>query len=447
MKLRYFVLTVWVAVFLLPGFSWAQHRTPARNLKALDTKVRESPVFSRFFTGFALYDPESASMIYQKDASKYYTPASNTKLFTLYTALKVLGDSMPVLRYGMRDQLMVVQGTGNPLLLHPDFEDKLQGLDKLREARSLVLFSSDNYRDDHFGAGWSWADYQYAYQVEKASMPMYGNTVRFRRDSGESVIQCSPSLFSKWLQLRTQDSDVWPRIYREEYGDRFYFNGAAIRGKALTRELPFNHSDQMVCTLLEDVLGTRVLPVGEIPGPLPDFQTIYAPVPDTLWRRFMQDSDNFIAEQLLLMCSEKLFGYLNTEAVIDYAKANLLQGFPDTLNWADGSGLSRYNLFTPRSIVALLDRLYKEVPAERLFSWLPAGGVSGTIQSWYAGEDSPYVFAKTGSLANQHSLSGFVKTKKGKTLIFSFMHNNYIGPSSPIKAEMQQVLEWIRDTM
>lgn len=447
MKNNRFVLFVCTILLLFPLVTWAQRGVSARNLKTLDAKIRASAVFSQFFSGFALYDPASSSMVYQKDASKYYTPASNTKLFTLYTALKVLGDSMPVLRYGMRDQLMVVQGTGNPLLLHPDFEENRQGWDKLREARGVLLFSSDNYKDDHFGAGWSWADYQYAYQVEKAAMPLYGNTVRFRRDSGEAVIQSSPARFAQLLQQQPGDTGAIPRMYREEAGDRFFFNGAAMKGKGLQRELPFNYSEDIVCALLQDELGTRVLPAGEIPGPLPAFQTLYAPVPDTLWRRFLQDSDNFIAEQLLLMCSEKLFGYLNTEAVIEYAKENLFQGFPDTLNWADGSGLSRYNLFTPRTMVLLLDRLYKEVPAERLFSWLPAGGVSGTIQSWYAGSDGPYVFAKTGSLANQHCLSGFVQTKKGKTLVFSFMNNNYIGSSAIVKAEMQRVLEWIRDTM
>ena len=438
--------------FLLLAFlalpAHAQRGAMARNLRTLDGKIRESPVFSQHFTGFALYDPETASMVYQKDAFKYYTPASNTKLFTLYTALKVLGDSMPVLRYGVRDQLMYVQGTGNPLFLHPDFLENRQGWEVLSQAKNLLLYSSDNYRDDHFGPGWSWADYQYAYQVEKSALPIYGNFVRFSRDSGQVAIQSSPAYFSPFLRPDPkQGNGGYPRIFREEHGAWFYHNRAALTGAPFLREVPFDQSDETVCALLEDTLGVRVMPAAEIPGPLPVFSTLYAPLPDTLLRRFMQESDNFLAEQLLLMCSEKLFGNLNTEAVIEYAKAQVLNGLPDTLNWADGSGLSRYNLFTPRTIVALLDRMYKEIPKERLFSILAVGGQSGTIRSWYAGSPDPYVFAKTGSLANQHCLSGYLLTKKGKTLIFSFMHNNFISPSSQVRAEMQRVLEWLRDTM
>ena len=158
----------------------------------------------------------------------------------------------------------------------------------------------------------------------------------------------------------------------------------------------------------------------------------------------MQESDNFIGEQLLLSCSAKLFnGQLSSEQTIAYALDSLLADLPDPIRWVDGSGLSRYNLFTPRSIIALLHKLYQEYPQDWLFSMLPNGGKSGTISGWYGGKDAPYVFAKTGTLSNKHCLSGYIKTNSGKVLLFSFMHNNYIGSSTPVKREMQQVLEWI----
>ena len=72
------------------------------------------------------------------------------------------------------------------------------------------------------------------------------------------------------------------------------------------------------------------------------------------------------------------------------------------------------------------------------------GGVSGTIKNWYAAEQ-PYVFAKTGTLKHNHSLSGYLKTNSGKTLIFSFMNNHYPFSSTQVKTEMQSLLEDIRE--
>ena len=106
--------------------------------------------------------------------------------------------------------------------------------------------------------------------------------------------------------------------------------------------------------------------------------------------------------------------------------------FPNGLTWRDGSGLSRYNMFKPNEIVTVLIELYKGY-GESLFELLPQGGVSGTIKSWYKGENGPYVFAKTGTLSNNHTLSGFIKCDSGKVLIFTFMANHYTVPTNQIK--------------
>ena len=153
----------------------------------------------------------------------------------------------------------------------------------------------------------------------------------------------------------------------------------------------------------------------------------------------MRNSDNFLAEQLMLVVAGTISDTLRTEIAITYAMDSLLSQLPDKPIWVDGSGLSRYNLFTPRSIVKVWELIYKMIPEERLFELIAVGGQSGTIEDWYE-SDPPYIFGKTGTLRNNHCLSGFLKTRKGKTLIFSFMHNNYTQSSSTIKAEMQKIL-------
>ncbi len=412
-----------------------------KDQKTIADQINSSAVFSKIFTGFALYDPQEKKILFEQEANKYYTPASNTKLFTFYAALNVLQDQLPVLNFGFSGDSLIFWGTGNPLLLHPDFDQWHQGLELLKSGNGKLYYSDYNFKDKRFGAGWAWDDYSYYYQPEKSALPLFGNVVRFIKNDS-TPLSMNPPLFKKSLR------DTFPTesfyLGRQEQKDWFLIDSTRLGKQNLERDIPFRQSREMVIKLLSDTLKKEV---GYYEGKPQVVQgTLSIPFPDTLYRRLLQDSDNFIAEQLMLMVSDRLFGELNTSKAIQYVKDSLLSSLPHPPAWRDGSGLSRYNQMTPLSIIRLLELIYEKVPQERLFSLLPAGGKSGTIKSWYSG-DPPYVFAKTGTLSGKHCLSGYLKTKSGRILIFSFMNNNYISGSTPIKEEMQKVLEWIRDNI
>jgi D-alanyl-D-alanine carboxypeptidase/D-alanyl-D-alanine-endopeptidase (penicillin-binding protein 4) len=161
----------------------------------------------------------------------------------------------------------------------------------------------------------------------------------------------------------------------------------------------------------------------------------------------LQPSDNFIAEQLLLVCSSVKFGVLNKDSVINYSVKNFLNDLPDKPQWADGSGLSRFDLFTPRDMIKLLCKIQEQMKNEKLLlSMMPIGGVAGTIRSAYKTDNGvPFVWAKTGSLANNHNQSGYLVTRKGHRLAYSFMNNNFVRPTSDIRNEMVRIMTYIHE--
>jgi serine-type D-Ala-D-Ala carboxypeptidase/endopeptidase (penicillin-binding protein 4) len=229
-----------------------------------------------------------------------------------------------------------------------------------------------------------------------------------------------------------------PAILRREES-----NLTEIRRPATTRirkEVPIKIDAGVVAQLLSDTIY-KAVQVTDMRLP-ENAKVIFSQRSDSLYRVMMQDSDNFIAEQLLLVAAGLISDTLKTEIAIDYSKKNLLNDLPDEAIWVDGSGLSRYNLFTPRSIVRLWEKIYDKVPKDRLFPLLATGGKSGTIRNWYR-SDEPFIFGKTGSLSNNHCLSGYLITRSGKTLIFSFMNSNFTASTNEIRRNMQSILNLI----
>ena len=176
-------------------------------------------------------------------------------------------------------------------------------------------------------------------------------------------------------------------------------------------------------------------------------KTLYSIASDSVYKYMLLPSDNFIAEQLLLVCSSKLNGNLSTQAAIDFSKKHFLNDLPDEPQWADGSGLSRQNLFTPQTLVALLQKIRLKINNDpKLHSLLPSGGVSGTLRNTYKTDNGvPFVWGKTGSLSNVYNQSGFLVTRKGKKLIFSYMNNNFIQPTAVIRAEIARIITEIHN--
>lgn len=410
---------------------------------------KHSKILNDHFTGFALYDLDSKKMVYELNDDKYYTPASNTKLFTWYTCLRMLGDSIPGLRYEIHGDSLVFEGTGDPSFLHPDLKG-VNAYDFLKNSGKQLYFSRGNYNGNFWGDGWAWSDYNEYYQAEITELPMYGNVVSFTFDTtGQRRV--IPAHFEKFIfdltggdpRMILDHNDEHYKIEREFLSNVFNLPSVA-HANPYTQQIPWKTSDTLTQQLLEDTLKQNVILIYK--NVSSSAKIIYNASADTVYRHMLQPSDNFIAEQLLLVCSAVKFGVLNTDSVISYSKAHFLNDLPDTPHWVDGSGLSRYNMFTPRSIVALLVKILQTRSEQLLHSELPQGGVAGTIKSAYKTDNGQvFVWAKTGSIMYDYNQSGYLVTRKGRRLAFSFMNNNFTEPAREVRNEMVRIITFIHD--
>lgn len=409
--------------------------------KPLDKIFSQSPVFEQGFVGFMLVDPEKDKTLYSHNAEHYFTPASNTKLFTFYAGLKILDDSIPALKYQIQNDTLYFKATGDPSFLNENLPNS-NVFDFLKNKANHLAYITPTYTEKHQGPGWAWDDYNAYYSAERTAFPIYGNMVGFDFEKNKEFPVVSPKIFTD-STVSSKNSLVSTRLRRDLVSNRFEFNNLK-KESDFSQSVPFKYSSEILIKLLEDSLQKPVSLIENSELNKKLTKTLYSIPSDSVYKEMLKVSDNFIAEQILIMAAGKVSDTLKSEIAIDYMKENHLKDLQDEPMWYDGSGLSRYNLFTPRSIVSLLQKISAEVPQEKLLDMLPTGGHSGTIRNFYKA-DKPYIFAKTGTLKNNHSLSGFLKTKSGKVLIFSFMNSNYTVPTSILKAEMEKVLLNIRD--
>ncbi len=409
--------------------------------KKVAKEFKKSHVISKYHVGFALYDKAASKMIYQKDADKYFVPASNTKLFTFYAGLKIAGDSIPTLRYEIKGDSLIFWGTGDPSLLHETLGGQ-KAIDFLKNSDKKLYFSSGRYQGDFYGRDWAWDDFNEYYQPEISELPLYGNTVVINADAN-TVLKIVPSTLAACFETDSNSTAKEFRVIRDFGANKFRM--PVVKPKSNYRQyVPVKTSTALTLTLLSNALQKDVQLVS-LPMPS-NAKTIFSSKTDDVLRQLMLPSDNFFAEQLLLTYADRLGLRLSAPEVIKNIQEVYLTPLPDKTKWIDGSGLSKQNLFTPRSIIKLLDMIYDEVAdQERLFSLLPNGGKSGTLRNAYPKTDSPFVFAKTGTLGGVHNQSGYIITKKGKLLYYSFMNNNFIQPTSEIRAEMVRMMTYIHD--
>lgn len=418
----------WLLIFVLTCACSSQ--------RYLNSQIVKAEEDFKDHIGFVLYDPVQAKIIYSHQGDRYFQPASNTKIFTLYASFKILGDSIPALQYVSRGDSLIFWGTGAPGFLYDRvYQDSLVW-NFLKRQSGKLFFSTSNFYSEPFGPGWAWDDYNYGFQPELSPFPMYGNIIRAKVRGAN--INTAPAIFKNYFSTSLILKEK-PEIKRESHDNRLvYFPGKS--GQSIESKIPFHYSDDLFTKLLTDTLGREVTLVNKIKPS--DITTIYSLRTDSLYKVMMQQSDNFIAEQLLLACAGRLGDSLKSGIAIRYVNENFLINLQDKPIWVDGSGLSRYNLFTPRTIVTLWDSLYTLVPHDRLFSLLAIGGRTGTLKNYFKANE-PFVFGKTGSFNNNHALSGYLVTKKGHTLIFSWMNNNFASSTTDVRKRMEAVLTTI----
>lgn len=417
----------YLVLFFFIGFYGFSQNIRERKIKKI---IDESIVLNRSHVSFSIQPVgQIGKSIRGFQTSKYMTPASNNKLLTFLATIETF-DSIPVINHIKINDTLHVEPTGYPLLFHPIYPDK--DMEKfLNSAEHLIIHWNKN-NVIKYGSGWAWDDYKYYFSPEISSFPVYGNLLKVFKSNNQII--ASPINFEIIV-----DYSIKSKIERNESKNIYLVNPNIISSND-TLYFPFKTSKGLTVKILNKNLNINVK---EIFSKNLNFSSLNLKTPDNLYRALLWDSDNLIAESLLLMSGKKLNDEFSTLKTINIFQNKWKDWLPDPVFWFDGSGLSRYNMITSRSIVSVLQKIYFKIGLEDIKRYFATFGELGNLSEYYRKSQNLIIYAKTGNIKNNSNISGFLMSKRGNWYCFSLMINHFELPVDQVKMEMGKILDYL----
>jgi serine-type D-Ala-D-Ala carboxypeptidase/endopeptidase (penicillin-binding protein 4) len=300
-------ITLLLIIFIIIFSSCSVQQQIAKSAKVF---ISDSSL-ANAHTGISIYDPFADKYWYNYQGDKYFIPASNIKIVTCYAAMKWLGDSLASVSYSENDTAVFINPAGDPTILHPGFK-KQPVVEFLQKVKKKIYISDKNWESKTFGAGWSWDDYNDSYMPERSALPLYGNVIKWIQTQ---TLEKPDGVHEQYVPSVFSEPEVnWDVNFNTDSKDSLFFVQRSIavnsyiitEGKEKYKEqnVPFvTNGLQSALGLLKDTVGKEISITLK-----PFFQTtpiiIHSQSTDSLLKPMMHNSDNFFAEQSLLMVSK-----------------------------------------------------------------------------------------------------------------------------------------------
>jgi len=215
--------------------------------------------------------------------------------------------------------------------------------------------------------------------------------------------------------------------------------GTIAAGDTAVLELAFRDQTAAYLAALREALRSRGIVVDEArrdgATAIDSLASMRSPPLRDVMKAFEKPSQNQIGELLFKTIALRATGVGRADTAQRVVGSQLVTwgAEPDGFAVRDGSGLSRHDYVSPRTLVKALDAMRRHPEFRVFYDALPIAGVDGTIGNRMRGTPAQgNVHAKTGYIDKARSLSGYVTTADGRMLLFSMLCNNYSVPTATV---------------
>lgn len=430
--------------------------------KTTQTTLNTMLKTSKIALGVSIRDAKTGATLYSYNAKNLMSTASNMKLLTAAAALDTLGENYrfktvvkttgKIKKNGTLMGDVYLVGQGDPTLHKSDLTKFAQAL----KAKGIKKINGHVYGDE------SYFDHNYVAPGinKKDSLTYYGAPVSAlalspnnEYDTGTVVVYVkglkegkAPKVaFSAQGHLEVVNKAKTVKkgertsisISRAYGTNKVYVSGQIAEGSKTDKWISVDNPSKHTMTIFEDEIVKQGIAVKN-----PGFKLAATPKKGTttivtdqsvklssIMIPFMKLSNNGIADTLTKAMGKKVFDKGTNADGVKAIEQYAVNHKVSTKNWTfiDGSGLSSQDRVTAEQMTKFLYHTQKAKFYKTYYTSLPVAGnndrlVGGTLRSRLTAPDlQGRVVAKTGSINNVRTLSGYVTQKDGDPVIVSVL--------------------------
>lgn len=432
----------------------AQRQAPKEKLPlslAIHKAVQQAE--KKAAVGIKIVSLKNDVCLFQKNADRIFTPASNTKIFTAGAALHILGPAFTFDTILLTDKRLsphkinnlIIKGSGDPTLKVKDLEKLIHTLKErsINEIKGDLIIDNTIFDTSGVGPGWGKGDGPIFDKSPSGGLIINHSciTVMVKPSTvgHKPAITIDPmnslNRIENNARTTTQAKKHSLRVTRTK-DHRIVITGTIGKSSKpryfiMAIDQPHLYAGHACKTLLKKhkIAHKGGVRVGAAPSSSITLARHSSKPAKHIITHMMKHSDNLYADSLFKAMGARMYGTPGTwakgkKAVETFLAKEAGLASPK-LSLNDGSGLSHANKVSPNHLTHFLSWVHKTAPFKTHFiESLPINGIDGSLRHRMKHKGvHAKVKAKTGTLFGVSALSGYITPRTGSELLFVIMVN------------------------